>query len=501
MANFQGYTLPSPNGGLNVVDPIDNMPANDAQDLVNLFPNGRGVKLRGGYELYSQITEGSDLRVAMLESLPLANGTDKLIASTGGNFFDIADGAVTKITGTTTPSTGEWNATIFAHRLYMCNGVDTAQVYDGTTVSDVTFSGVTLSELVNVSSFKERLYFIRANTLELWYGNTLATGASALTKADLTYFFKEGGFLLFAGSWTNQLATTSADLFFACSSEGEILFYNGSSPAEPWSLVARFVIGKPLGYRAFIRVNNDVWILTQQGIVPISSLFSLDPEGALDTISRKINPIISQYAEQLPFSAQWSGKHWPIGRRVYIKIPITSAAVIFLVFGQDSKGWCTYDLASASDCVSLAILDGAPYIGSASGYIYSFESGLNDNDQAISFSGRCAPSFFGTRGNYKTFKDIRPLMKTKRGLTLSMAIETNFQQRVDLDTIVSTPGTFTPWGSPWGSAWSEGVTYIYDRHSTKGQGHSGAIRFQGSIQDAPLEIYGFEVRFELGGQV
>ena len=475
------------------------MPPNDAQDLVNLFPSGRGVEIRGGYTSYAEVSPVG--QISFLEPLPLSTGVNKLVAATSSKIFDITSGVATDITGATTPTSGEWNSTVFATRLFMCNGENTVQVYDGTSVVDSTFTGVTLAELINASSFKERLYFVRKNTLEVWYGNTQAVGGSALTKFDMSYFFKQGGHLLFAGSWTNQLATTSADLFFAVSSEGEILFYSGSSAAEPWTLVARFVIGRPLGYRAFIRVNNDVWILTQQGIVPISALFSLDPEGALDTISRKVNLLISQYAALTPFSSIWGGFHWPQGRRVYIKIPTSGSGSILLVFGQDSKGWCTYELNSANDCVSLTVSDGAPYIGSAAGVIFAFESGYSDNDQSIAFSGRGAPSFFGSRGNYKVFTDIRPLMRTKRGIGLSLAVETNFQQTSDLDTLVTSPGTFTPWGSPWGTDWSEGVVYIFDRRATRGQGHSGAIRFQGSIKDTPLEIYGFEVRFELGGQV
>lgn len=499
---FQGFTLPSPNGGLNLVDAIDDMAPNEALELVNIFPTGLGAQVRNGYASFA--STGASSQLNFLRGLPLADATYKTVGGDSNKIWSFASGSATDITGTTTPTSSNWNTDVFAHRLYMANGVDTVQVYDGTTVADSTFSGVTLANLINVSSFKERIYFIEKGTLKTWYGGSQVTGGAALTAFDLKYAMKLGGYLLFAGSWTNQLASTSADLFFAVSSEGEIVFYNGTSPADsttPWGLVARYVIGKPLGYRSFIRVNNDVWILTEQGIVPISALFTNDPEGALNTIGRNINPLIAQYAKSIGFSHLWHGVFWPQGRRVFVVIPTGGSSTILAVYGLDAKGWTTYQLYSAGDAVSLDVVNGTPYYASSDGHVYTGETGYNDKNNAIAFNGRFSFSFFGQRGLYKAFKDIRPLMRTLRGLQLGLGIDTNFQRGVDVDTITTASGTFTPWGSPWGSPWSSDIAYIYDRYALRGQGHSAAIRIRGSVKDAPLELYGFEVRFDAGGQV
>lgn len=499
--DFQGYTLSAPSTGIDLVAPIDNMDPTSARELVNMFPTGRNAILRGGY---SELVDIGNDEIEMLSSLPLASGSSKLVAAMGAKLSEVSTGTESVITGSTTPTSASFNSDVFAHRLFMANGVDAVQVYDGTSVVDSTFSGVTLENLINVSSYKERIYFIERDSLNVWYGNTQAVGSSALTLLPLQYAMKRGGKLLFAGSWSNQLAATSADLFFACSSEGEIVFFNGSSPADtstPWGLVARFVIGRPLGHRAFIRVNNDVWILTEQGIVPISSLFSVSPEAALDTIGKKINPLIARYAKLVGPSHRWHGVHWPNGRRVYVVIPTSNTAVFLAVYGLDAQGWCTYELNSAKAACNVAVADGAPFFASSDGVVYEAEKGYNDDGAAINIRGRLPFSFFGSRGNYKEFKDIRPLMYARRGQTLQIGIETNFQEVRNLDTLTSAPGDFTPWGSPWGSPWSSGMAYIFERFSVRGQGHSGAIRFRASVKDAPLELYGFEIRFRLGGQV
>jgi hypothetical protein len=100
-------------------------------------------------------------------------------------------------------------------------------------------------------------------------------------------------------------------------------------------------------------------------------------------------------------------------------------------------------------------------------------------------------------------------MRTKRGITLSLGLDTDFKRAQTITSVVTPSGTFTPWGStggsptytPWGSTWSADVEYVFDRFAVKGQGHCAAVRFGGSIKNSTLQILGFEIRFDMGGQV
>lgn len=321
---------------------------------------------------------------------------------------------------------------------------------------------------------------------------------------------------------------TSQDYFWACSSEGEIVFYNGTYAGDPtsWALVARYYIGRPLGYRAFIRINNDIWVITEQGIVPLSGLFMSDPEAAVQIVSYKVNPLISEYAAISPFDHQWAGFFWPQGRRVYISIPTTGNSCKFLVYSIDTKGWTKFQLYDDEHALSSCLFNQKPYYASSTGIVWKGETGQADavtatEAQSIAYSGRSAFSFYGSRSNYKAFKDIRPILKVKRGVTLNIALDTDFRRAATV-TAVSTPaGTFTPWGSPWGVApgttlpiapfspvpavtpppWSADVEYVFDRYATKGQGHCASVRFGGSLKNTTMQILGFEVRYDMGGQV
>lgn len=498
---FQNVYQPSPSNGLDLVSPIDQMEPASALELVNIIPGPKAPSLRKGYTQLCDTGAGGQLNC--LYTLPLADGSYKMVAGDSSKLWEVSTASASNITGATTPSTGDWNAIVFSHNLYLCNGTDNAQVYSGTGNSaDISFTGPTLSTLINVSSYKERLYFIEKNTLKFHYGNSQATGGSALTAYDLKYTFKRGGKLLFAGSWTNQLATTSADLFMACSSEGEILFYTGSYPGDAsWGLVARFVIGKPLSYRSFIRVNSDVWIVTEQGIVPISTLFQLGLDEALNSVAEKVNPLISYYASEVGFSNRWHGVHCSVESKVYLVIPTSGTTTIMLVYSTDRKAWGNYQLYGTGDAISIAVMDEQPYYASSDGKVYKGEYGYNDKGNAITFNGRCAFNFFGNRSNYKAFKDIRPLMLAPASISMQLGLDTNFQRISELDTITIPQGTFTPYGSLYGSLYSSDATYIYERYATRGQGHCAAVRFSGSVMDSPMEFYGFEVRFDQGAQV
>jgi len=510
---LQGFTMPPPYKGLDLISPVDNMDPSHALELVNVFCGPSAPTVRLGYKEYANT--GLTSPILFTSTLKLDNGSELLIAANNTNMYAVNEAAVvTNITNTTPHTNSEFQSTIFAGNMYFANGVDHLSVYTGTgTATDTTFTfggGVTGHDIINVANYRERLYMVQKDSAIVHYGNTQATGVSgtsATNSFDFQYVFNHGGFLVQCGTFTNQTSTTSQALFFACSSEGEIVFYSGTSPSDSaWSMVGRYYIGKPLGYRAFIPLNADMWVLTHQGIVPITSLFQMDPVQAVNTVSAKINPFISNYSSTLSFDHEWTGVFWPSGRRVYISVPTSTTTVSYLVYSLDTQAWSEFRLNSNTHGISMTIFKRLPFYGSAEGIIWQGETGQADavtatNSESITYSGRSAFSFFGSRANYKVFADIRPIVRTKKGITLNVGIDTDFQRATTVTGVTTSPGTFTPWGSPWGSSWSADLEYIFDRFATQGQGHCAAYRFGGSLKNATMQILGMEIRFNLGGQV
>ena len=546
--SFQGYTMPPPSLGLDLTSPIDNMDPASALELTNIFPGAGAPTVRLGYTNFR--TGGATIPstpIRFMHEYPLKDGTSQLIAATDASLYSLSSlGVVTDITRAAGAySAGSWNKELYAGNIYLCNGTNEPQVYTGTGQAiNITATGVTggNATLAQVASYRERLYFAQKNTAMMWYHRTVqtpfTTGSHLMHSYDFQYVFRRGGFLSFIGSYTNTKGVSTQDLFMAVSSEGEIVMYSGTSPDDSaWTLVAHFIIGKPLGRKAFVRVNQDIWIITQQGIIPVSALFETDPEQALNIVSLKVNPLITQYSTQASSAELWDGFFWPQGRRVYITLPDSASSATFLVYSLDTKSWTQFVLFSGEHAVASCKFLNLPFYGSNTGTIYQGETGYADavngtDGQSIEFSCRTAFSFYGARGNYKAFKDIRPLLKGKRGVTLNLGLDTDFKRSAVLTQVTTPAAIFTPWGARWGSngvartafiypgdvppvapspatltvpayfqPWSADVEYIYDRYAIAGQGHCAAIRVGGSIKNSSLQFLGFEIRYDLGGQV
>jgi len=534
--SVQGVTMPPPSMGLDLVSPIDNMEPAAALELSNVFPGAGAPSVRLGYEQVVSLSETTP--IGFMRELPRPSGNSQLIVANTTKIYSISTGHVaTNISKTGGYTSSNWHAEVFANNIYLCNGVDNAQVYAGNTGTpaqdlNASFSGggSTLDKLINVNAYRERLYFVEKDTFKVWFHDTVRAifvgAGSALKSYDFQYAMKRGGYLLFTTTYTNQTADTSDDYFVAVSSEGEIIMFSGYSPDDPaWKPVGHFFIGKPLGRKSYLRMGQDVWIITSQGIVPLSALFQTDPEQVINVVSKPVNPLISEFASLNNFGNSWHGFFWSNGRRAYISIPDSGGTAFLLVYSIDTKAWTQFNLLDGSHCVMSTVFNSFPYYGSYTGKIYKGEYNYADNvvgtngGESITFKGRLAFSFYGSRGNYKAFKDVRPLLKSRRGITLGLALDTDFKQTENAELITTPISKFTAWGSPWGvgagtinpftlapmtpvfTAWSSDVEYIYDRYAIAGQGHCAAIRFSGTIKNTPLQFLGFEVRYMIGGQV
>jgi hypothetical protein len=498
---YYGYSLPAPVGGLNLIDSIDRLDEIQALELQNLFPNGQRVELAGGYEVFGTQSVTTN-PVKSLFDLPLADGTNKLVACGNALLSDMTSGTEVDVTGSTTPTSDEWIGVVFNNRLFLANGADVVQVWAGTsTFANSTFTGVTLSDLSYVTSHRERLYFIEKNSGSVWYGNVKAIGSSGLTEVDFSYFLKRGGNLVACGSFPNQVQQ-SDEIFFVLSSEGELLLYSGSYPgAAEWQIVSRFYIGKPLSKRCLIELQNDTWIITSDGLIPISLLFQSGASFAANSVSRNINPVIRQYAKTVPFSYLWQGHYWQNGNRVYLNIPISSSDSKLYVCNIETGAWCNYYYSTAGIVHSLTSSEANMFYGSTAGNIRQAEEVSTHDGQPIPIALKYGFNYFGDRMSFKRFIDVRPLVFVDGETTLTLGIDTDYRNIVNSDTISISSSSITPWGSPWGSPWGADPTLSYDRYAIQGQGHSGALKITGTADTASLEFYAFELGIEKGARV
>jgi hypothetical protein len=216
LAKLQSF--PAPVGGwiknVNLATPDARLPngqrVNGASVLENWFPTATGCRMRGGSQLHT-VTNGSEAVTALFtyvdgnnRSLFAATDTAIFNVTTATDFAYLVDDLGNQlvddlgnalVTGTTLSSSGvsltggDWSVVQFTTAggtfLRAVNGVDTPLVYDGAVWgTSPALTGLTVSTLSNVWSFKNRLFFVEKDTQNAWYLAVDAIGG-ALTKFPL----------------------------------------------------------------------------------------------------------------------------------------------------------------------------------------------------------------------------------------------------------------------------------------------------------------------------
>ena len=87
----------------------------------------------------------------------------------------------------------KWQYTQYKSRLFMVNGVDNPQSYDGASLTDNPFTsddGLDTKTLINVMLYKNRLFFIERDSLRFWYTELAGNIAGNLKSFDLSQHAK-----------------------------------------------------------------------------------------------------------------------------------------------------------------------------------------------------------------------------------------------------------------------------------------------------------------------
>ena len=158
MATSKATTIPSPVGGLNDRDSIADMPPSDALVLDNWWPYPSYIAVRKGSANHAT---GFPAAVETLAEYLPPSGASKLFAVAGGSIYDAtAAGAIgaAAVSGLTN-SRWQWQGitTPGGSFLYMVNGVDKPQLFNGTTwtaidgASTPAITGVTTTTLAHVT--------------------------------------------------------------------------------------------------------------------------------------------------------------------------------------------------------------------------------------------------------------------------------------------------------------------------------------------------------------
>ena len=470
----QPVSLPAPVGGWNARDSLASMAPNDAVTLTNWFPATTECALRGGYTKHATGITGQ------VETLMAYAGasTNKLFAIANGKIYDVtSDGAVGApvVTGLTNSRWGYCNiATSGGNYISLANGVDAPRLYDGSTWTIPTITGVTATKLRDPILYAERQFFIEDASLKVWYlpADSIAGAAQVV---DISSWMTKGGYIVSHGTWTVDAGQGVNDHYVIMTSRGQVIVYQGNDPASAstWSMVGVWDIGAPIGNKALYKYAGDMLIICQDGLVPLSGALQssrVQPRVALsDKIQYAISQAISSYGDNFG----WQVMYVPKINQLWLNVPVQEGQnQQQFVMNTITGSWCNYT-GWNSNC--MEIFNDEPYFG-GNGYVAHAYYGTSDDSTNINAFGLQAFNNFNNAGTLKRFTMSRPILRSDGTPAVYAGVNVDFNTSEPTTSLTFSPSSYATWGSSlWDAAnWGGDLNVFQNWQGLNGVGYYGA---------------------------
>ncbi len=494
-------TLAAPVGGLNTRDALGAMPDTDAVILQNYFPATTDVRARFGY------TRWATGMGSMVETILAYSGgtTDKLFSIAGGSVYNCTAGGAVGAAELAGLSNSRWQyvniATPGGNFIEMVNGTDAPVLYDGTTWSNPSITGVTASQLNNINVHKNRLWFCQNGSLKAWY-LPVQSVAGAVNALDLSSFAPHGGYLMAMGTWTMDAGYGIDDMAVFVTSNGDVLVYRGTDPssASTWALVGVFYTGSPIGRRCFTKYKGDLLLICQDGLAPLSAYLQSSRLNARALLTDKIQFTISNAVTQFGNNFGWECLAFSGENMLILNVPYgTQTGQQQLVMNTISGAWGNFTNWNAA-CWEL--YQDRPYYGSY-GFLAKAWEGNTDAGDDIPFDGLQAFNSFGNSGYLKRFTMIRPTLYCNGAPAVQGNMNLDYDTAPPTATFSITPTTYASWDgatSTWDNAlWGASLSVSRNWQGASGVGYVAAPRVLGAVNGLEFRWIDTTVVFEPGG--
>lgn len=490
----QGASQPAPVEGWDAVSPIAAMSPKRAVRLDNWFPQPDWIEVRKGHIIWSPCTD------APVETLATYNG---LTAST---MFAVSDGSIFNVTASGSgvlAVSGLANsrfqyvnfATTGGNFLYMVNGADIPQYYDGASWLTATITGITSSDIIGVNAFKNRLWFTLTGSSDAAYLPVDSIQGAAV-KFPLGGLFTRGGYLMAMGTWSIDAGNGPDDYAVFWSSQGQCAIYQGTDPssAATWSLVGVFDMGEPIGRRCMTRVGADIALICVDGVVPLSKAMIFERAAVVKvSLTERIQRVMNQSARLYRNNFGWELTSYPRGTRAILNVPIEeNTDQVQYVMNTLSGAWCQFIGMKAN---TWETLEEDLFFGGNDGVVYKADTSGTDAGNVLSADMMTAYNYYGMRGNQKRWTMCRPQLTTDGQVNPGLAINVDFRE----DAPLSVPSTQISAASLWDVAlwdeglWSGDVRTKANWDSVDGIGYCASVRLAVDIEpdlSGPAAVWG-----------
>lgn len=517
--------IPFPSGGT--------LATEDAEDIETENGDVFGWTSTGGYDVSTGYTGGdwSVVQFATTGGVYLigVNGEDTGFIYDGSVFYPLVEGGVSRLNydaettpfadgETVTGGTSGATATIFRavdegatgyilvtgisgtfqdnELLTSATGSATANGAPSVAAPGIDFGGLTSADMSFVWSYKNRLWFIQKESLNVYYMADVDQVGGTATLLPLGGVFSNGGSLMFGARWSMENSGDGglSDQNVFVTNFGEAAVFQGSNPedANDWALVGVYRTGAPLGKKAYLRGGGDLAICTDVGLVPLSKAISLDITALnVATISYKIADAWSD-AIRFRGTQNWQAYVWSQGKMALIAPPdlIGSSFPVVFVTNTETGAWARYTNWQAN---CFTIYRGELYFGSPNGQVFKGNTTGTDDGQPYTGTVISLYDDIGAPASAKIGKMARAVTRSNFPISDRVTIRTNYDV-----TIPSAPDAQAifgdnAWGSGvWGtSIWGAEIPEAFQANwkSAGGIGHVIAPCYQvtsGSL--SPLDV-------------
>ncbi len=499
----QVKSVAAPVGGVNARDALAEMPETDAIVMDNWFPNPSYVAVRNGCQAWATGLPST------VETVMAYNGLTgrKLFGVSGNSIYDITlTGAVGAPLVTGLANSRLQHALFNAGSgtiLVWANGGDVPQWYNGTTWAATTISGsgLTPANLITVTVFKQRVWYIEKNTMNVWYSGIQAFQGT-LTQLPLGGIFKMGGTLLQMATWTIDNVSGMDDYAAFITSEGEVAIYQGYDPTQQatWSLVGVFRIGRPIGTRCYTRIGSDVFVICADGLTALSQALLTDRAQQNSNLTYKILNAINIDVQTFNANFGWQVLEYPLGNKLIINVPEGNGVMHQWVMNMVTKSWCRFRNWAAS---CWEIQQDSLYFGGNQA-VYLADTGYSDAGVPITVDCKPAFSYFDMPGQLKQFVMARPLFQTSANIQPNIILNVDFNDvGIPAPTFSfggSAPWNTSPWNTtPWGGRFA--TQTVKNWIGVGGLGYAASGRLAMQLKNIAVQWFSTDYMLQPGGPI
>lgn len=502
-------TIEAPVNGWNAKDSIADMPEGDAIYLDNFFPRTTDVILRKGRKQYNVIP--GPQRIRTLIGYKDTAGAPHLFAGTSSGIYSLPEGMEPSLVS---PSTnGEWQYTASTTSagvpvLLLCNGVDKVKYYNGSTWLELSDSstpaltGFPSEEVTNVSKFKARVIFCRKDSLSFYYLPVNAI-AGAMTEFPLGGVFSKGGHLVATAAWTIDGGLGPDDYFIAITSEGEVAVYSGTDPSVDFRKVGTFQLPAPLGRRCFRQLADDLIVLTQGAIYPLSKSLG---RGLVDTriaLSHRIERAFNDFALKNHNLFGWDAVFFPEASMLLVNVPVTNYEAKNIVYTQQfvmnvtTNRWCRFTNWNAEAWLAF---DGRLF-SALNGAVYECWTGNSDEGAVIVGNAKLAFNALGTL-KQKQVSMVRPTLQTGGSVNAQIGLDVDYRDNRFTSSSASYLQSLTLWDEAvWnGARWNGSSTILSSWRSVNANiGRMFSLRLRCTAKDVTMSWLATDLIVNDGG--